>query len=355
MSKQYHRATILPIPEGEQRPLWSVMIPTYNCAEYLRETLASVLAQAPSLEVMQIEVIDDYSTQDDPEAVVKELGQGRVHFYRQPENVGYIRNFETCLQRSRGKLIHILHGDDYMRDGFYRKLQQAFEQNTEIGAAFCRHIYMDEHGHWQSISSLEKPESGILNHWLEQLAVGQRLTTPSIVVKRDVYEKLGGFDRRFSCCGEDWEMWVRIAAHYPMWFEVEPLAAYRVKRLGSLTERSVRTNKLVQDMRKATEIIESYLPDHLPPAIAHQLTSQARETYAGWALETAGQMLAQGDVEATISQIQEALKCSHSPKILRWILRLLFQEGTGLLLKKFYSTLALKREKIVGCQDVIGN
>ena len=61
-----HRARILPVPEGTPRPVWSVMIPTYNCAKYLRETLVSVLAQDPGPEQMQIEVVDDYSTKDEP-------------------------------------------------------------------------------------------------------------------------------------------------------------------------------------------------------------------------------------------------------------------------------------------------
>ena len=98
---QHHpyRATILPVSEGASRPLWSVMIPTYNCAHYLRETLASVLEQDPGIERMQIEVVDDCSTLDDPESVVKELGQGRVSFYRQPENVGYIKQHITPIRK----------------------------------------------------------------------------------------------------------------------------------------------------------------------------------------------------------------------------------------------------------------
>ncbi len=67
MNEQHpYRATIAPVPQDTPRPLLSVMIPTYNCAGYLRETLASVLSQDPGPEIMQIEVIDDRSTQDDP-------------------------------------------------------------------------------------------------------------------------------------------------------------------------------------------------------------------------------------------------------------------------------------------------
>ena len=144
--EHYHRAIISPASENQPRPLWSVMIPTYNCAHYLRETLASVLAQAPNPEIMQIEVVDDHSTKDDPKAVVDELGGDRVSFYQQPHNVGYIKNFETCLQRSRGTLIHLLHGDDLVRDGFYQKMQRAFEERSDLGAAFCRHIFMERTG-----------------------------------------------------------------------------------------------------------------------------------------------------------------------------------------------------------------
>ena len=69
-----HCARIGPVDAAFVRPVWSVMIPTYHCARYLGETLRSVLAQDPGPDAMQIEVVDDHSTQDDPERVVREVG-----------------------------------------------------------------------------------------------------------------------------------------------------------------------------------------------------------------------------------------------------------------------------------------
>jgi glycosyltransferase involved in cell wall biosynthesis len=57
------------------------MIPSYNSIAYLRDTLKSVLIQIPSNEEMEIEVIDDCSSDGDVEALVKELGKGRVGFF----------------------------------------------------------------------------------------------------------------------------------------------------------------------------------------------------------------------------------------------------------------------------------
>jgi glycosyltransferase involved in cell wall biosynthesis len=341
MTEQHSsRATILPVTEGTPRPLWSVMIPTFNCANYLGETLESVLAQDPGPEVMQIEVVDDHSTQDNPAAVIEELGCGRVSFYRQPVNVGHTRNFQTCLERSRGKLIHLLHGDDCVRDGFYQKLQQAFAEKNEIGAAFCRHMWVDEQSHWQRISALEQTDRGILSNWLEKMATGQRIQTPSIVVRREVYENLGGFDRRLLWA-EDWEMWVRIAAHYPVWYEVEPLALYRV-HLTSNSGRYMHTGENMQDLRRAIEIVRSYLPTYLPQKIAEKLLSKHRESLAFYALANARQMLTTGDLVAANAQIREALHCKQSFSVIRSALSLLRSAGKQWLERKYRGIFADK-------------
>ena len=114
------------LPDHVIRPRWSVMIPTYNCSRYLIDNLHSVLQQDPGPDHMQIEVVDDFSTDSDVEALVREVGKGRVGFYRQPMNVGSLRNFETCLNRAKGHYIHLLHGDDQVRPGFYSEIEKLF-------------------------------------------------------------------------------------------------------------------------------------------------------------------------------------------------------------------------------------
>jgi len=307
-----NRPKINPVPKGTTRPLWSVMIPTYNCAGYLKTALSSVLAQAPGPEVMQIEVIDDCSDKDDPRQVVEEIGKGRVQFFRQARNQGYIKNFETYLQRSRGHLVHLLHGDDFVQEGFYQKIQAAFATHPEIGAAFCFHTYVDENGGFLGDAPRESAESGILENWLERIAVEQRIQTPAIVVRRRVYEELGGFDRRFSCSGEDWEMWVRIAVQYPVWYETEQLASYRM-HVQSLSGSSVRTGADIQDLRMGIGIMSTYLP----PALARRTTPKALENVALYAIRyQMARMLALGDYKGAMLQLREALRCQASPRVL---------------------------------------
>ena len=307
-----HRPPIEPVPVGESRPRWSVMIPTYECAGYLAETLESVLAQDPGPERMQVEVVDDASS-DDPEWVVRRH-EGRVGFHRQPRNVGHTTNLNTCLARARGELVHVLHGDDAVRPGYYAALEPAFD-DPEVGAAFCRYVAMDDAGRWTTIAPLEAGEDGVLDGWLERIALGQRVQTPAMVVRRSLYERLGGFDDRAGDA-EDWEMWTRIAAHAKVWHVVEPLALYRV-RSASLSRGTLRTGEHVRNLRRVVELNREVLP----PGRREALTAEALEVVALTALKRARRLLAQGDRPAARAQIREALRTSRSPAVLAGLTR----------------------------------
>ena len=161
---------------------------------------------------MQIEVIDDASTDADVAAIVESIGKGRVKYFRQPRNVGSLRNFETCLNRSKGKLIHLLHGDDRIRKGYYATILELFEKFPQSGAAFCGIRKIDNTGDEMSTDIPLMQNDGILENWLVRIAERNLLQYSAITVQRSVYETLGGFYG--STGGEDWEMWVRIAQKY---------------------------------------------------------------------------------------------------------------------------------------------
>jgi glycosyltransferase involved in cell wall biosynthesis len=305
-----HRASIPRVPDGRDRPRWSVMIPTYNCAGYLRETLRSVLDQDPGPETMQIEVVDDCST-DDPAAVVGELADERVTFYRQDENIGHTRNFDTCLVRASGELVHILHGDDAVRPGFYGTMEVPFGAHPELGAAFCRQVIVDDDGNWLTVSELLEPKSGILDGWFARIAAAQRLQTPAMVVRRSVYEHVGGFDDRIRKYGEDWEMWVRIAAEYPVWFEVEPLAIYRL-RSSSLSGETLRRGENVDDLLRVVQINEALVPGPQRRA----LSRAARRSIATASVRRGRRLLAAGETSAAWAQVRGALRASRATRVL---------------------------------------
>ena len=252
-----HPPVIKTVPEHVKRPLWSVMIPSYNCSQYLIKNILSVLEQDPGEENMQIEVVDDFSTDTDVEALVKKIGKGRVGFYRQPENVGSLRNFETCLNRSTGHYVHLLHGDDQVKKGFYKEIERVFKAFPEAGAAFTGFTFIDEDNQplYDNKELLEAP--GLLKNWLLDIARSSFIQPPAMVVKRSVYEKLGGF---FAVhYGEDWEMWVRIAAHYPVAHSPKKLALYR-EHQNNITSRSFLSGQSMTDIMKVVDIIQNYLP-----------------------------------------------------------------------------------------------
>jgi glycosyltransferase involved in cell wall biosynthesis len=229
------------------------MIPTYNCARFLPETLESVLSQDIDPEEMQIEVIDDCSTSDDPEAVVREFGQGRVRFYRQPANVGATGNFNTCIRRSEGKLIHILHGDDYVLPGFYADMQLLAAKSPDAVLFGCRMFFCDEEGLYNHMTEKFKALSPSAHEARDMMSDFNPFQFGGVVVKRSAYEDLGGFMQALIHTA-DWEMWTRVAGSYQLSLTNKVLAVYRTFP-GSDSSRLMKTAENLRDHARFEQIV----------------------------------------------------------------------------------------------------
>jgi len=294
---------IAPVPRHIERPFVSVMIPTYNCAGYLEHTLESVLAHAWSERDMQIEVVDDRSWSDNPQEVVWKTARRRVAFFRQPVNLGPQANFTDCVRRATGEWVHVLHGDDMVADGFYDALRRAAKAAPDIHAFFCGVTTIDQRN--RPLDSLEfgATTPGIASDLINQLAVQNLIMFPSIVVRRRAYEELGGFHPAL-CHAADWDMWKRVAVHYPVWYEPRRLALYRIHPQSD-TSRLMQTGANIAAARHAIEIAAGYLPRET----SSQLTASARRYHGLYAMELAHEMAVAGRWRSCWGQIFEGLRC----------------------------------------------
>ena len=214
-------------------PAWSIVVPSYNCAAYLPAAIKSVLVQRPS-RVAEFEVVDDRST-DDTAAVLKGFAGDGVRLHVNDENQGPVGNFNTCIRRATGDLVHLLHADDEVLPGFYGRVESAFGHDGVV-AAVCRAEYIDERGSPMTITRAEQEASGVWRRAREVLTVSNRVRPAAVVVRRDAYEALGGF-RADLPHAADWEMWARLAYHGDIWFENAVLARHRVHAASDTARR----------------------------------------------------------------------------------------------------------------------
>jgi glycosyltransferase involved in cell wall biosynthesis len=278
---------IAPVTQSEPRPFWSVMIPTYNCGEYLAQTLQSVLAQDLDPDLMQIEVVDDCSNQDDPEAVVRVIGRGRVKFYRKPKNAGPIANFNTCIERSRGHYVHILHGDDTISAGYYDCVGDLIKRFPDAGfyATRCFGIDAESVLIWASarVEDLEAPSKDARLFYYES-----PVQCAGVTVRRASYEKLGGF-RTDLVHAADLEMWARVISVDRGVVSREVKANYRIFPQND-TGRLAKTGENIRDICRLHGLFASRYPDFS--------MAVARQKAANRALSQYKKFLALGDLTA---------------------------------------------------------
>jgi hypothetical protein len=238
-----------------------------------------------------------------------------VSYFRQTQNVGSLRNFETCLNRARGHYVHLLHGDDRVVDGFYQTLGQLFAQHPQAGAAFSNYTSINETGEQLAVTT-PIDQAGILDNWLLRIAERQHIQYASIAVRRAVYEHLGSFYG--TSYGEDWEMWVRIARHYPVAYTPEVLAEYR-GHTSSISSEKEKHGLILADLTRVIGLIET----HLPEKDRKRVGSMSRKHYATMGLGTAYRIWKETNDWALVQkQIDQVLAMSQHPLIYYYLFKL---------------------------------
>lgn len=299
------RRPIAPVGGAVERPFLSVMLPTFEPDDRLARALESVLRQASDARSMQIAVVDDASSRVDVEAFVRSIDpSGRVEVHRQQRRAGLAGNWNRAIDLARGHHVHLLHQDDYVLPGFYDAIERGFRAAPRAGMAFCRSRIVDGDDRVIKTCSRQQWLPGTLSGWLPRIAERQRVQTPSAVVARATYERVGGF-RDDLCHALDWEMWVRIAASFAVWYEPRVLAVYR-RHGANESHRLLSSGAVWPDLLQAIDLNAR----RLPPDAGQRVRTRSARWYAGSALRTVEKQLAHGDVDGAGRTL------SHLPGIL---------------------------------------
>jgi cellulose synthase/poly-beta-1,6-N-acetylglucosamine synthase-like glycosyltransferase len=245
---------------GQHGKHLSIVVPTYNCARWLGDTLRSLQAQGTRLNDAEVVVMDDHSTADDPEAVVRDVWGDRVVFVRHPKNIGPTRNFNACLARASREWIHILHGDDYVFAGAYDEFDACIRAVPEATAVFARTVYVDAEGVWLRLSDRLGPEPRGRLAYVPTMWSGCLVQFAGVLVSKRAVAAVGGFDEQFSHAA-DYNLWCRLARQTRVAYTNACVGAYR-HFAGNHTSTLRRTARnLLEHVQQVQHVEESMRTD----------------------------------------------------------------------------------------------
>lgn len=207
-----------------ERPAVSVIIPTYNRAGYVAETVRSVLAQ--SFRGYEVIVVDDGSTDDTREALKVFAGLPQFSYHHQP-NGGRSSARNHGAAKSRGEFMLFLDSDDALFPDALDRLLEATARNPDAGMVVGEsQFFEDGAARVPAIEpKIEAPPAGFT---YPDLINGRYFLLPgALLIKRRCFEEAGGFDHAVEPC-EDFDFYLRLALRHELAHVASPVLRYRV-------------------------------------------------------------------------------------------------------------------------------
>ncbi len=228
----------------------SVIIPSYNSAQFLNRTLSSVLDQTE--QDFEILIIDDGS--DDNTAQVLGMWSQRderIRTFQLSENSGGAAKPKNLgLSHARGEYIAVLDADDEWMPTKLEKQLQLFEDGPDLGFVGCNALIVESDGTENKTRLVQTLD--VLGRILQSDYIG---TGSSIMYQREVFDAVGGFDEVLRS-GQDWDMRIRLAQKFSFAFvDGPPLVRYH-QHEGNISKMNIdsRDKDLMYIERKHKEL-----------------------------------------------------------------------------------------------------
>lgn len=196
----------------------SIIIPTFNRSRLLKRALESVYLQSNSNH--EVIVVDDGST-DETAAMISSFFPQVRYFFQNNNGVSAARN--KGIEESTGEWIAFLDSDDEWLPEKLEKQQKALIANPEYKICHTEEIWIRDGTRVNQMKKHKKQGGWIFPQCLPLCA----MSPSSIMIHRTLFEQLGNFDTSLPAC-EDYDLWLRITAKYPVLYIEEP----QIKKYG---------------------------------------------------------------------------------------------------------------------------
>lgn len=216
----------------QQRPTISLIIPAYNEEDYLPACLDAVMANVAD-KAMEIVVVDNNST-DGTKAVVERYPTARYVF---EQRKGITRARQRGFTASTGDILAYVDADTHPPAGWIEQIWEQFGRDPDLACLSGPYSFYDLSGIRNAISTgwfvAARPLYGVTGHMM----VGG-----NFAIRREVLEKMGGFDSTIEFYGEDVDIGKRAKKHGKVLFSprfVMPTSGRRMKKQGFLKMASI--------------------------------------------------------------------------------------------------------------------
>jgi glycosyltransferase involved in cell wall biosynthesis len=220
------------------KPLISVIIPSYNSACFVPQAVQSALAQTYGR--VEVIVVDDGSTDDTKERLAPLDSRIRYIFQK---NGGPSKARNRGIKEAQGDLIAFLDADDLWLPEKLAKQWAVLQTNSEAALVHTDVYQLYAHSSESAYVYLGRER---FSGWCyTEFFWGNRIQTSTVMITRRCIEQIGSFDESIQGAStEDLDLWLRIARHYPLTYVNEPLVFYRHHLSnGSLNQRVMTENE----------------------------------------------------------------------------------------------------------------
>lgn len=194
---------------------FSVVIPSYNQADYLEQTILSVLAQ--NMPETEIVVMDGGSTDGSTDVIHRY--EDRLSGWVSERDRGQADAVNKGIARTNGEIIAWLNSDDLYIRGTFEKVRRFFETHPDCDAVYGDVLSVDGSGALMNVMRFAP-------YTIRDLMSFRVISQPGVFFKRSLWEKYGGIDLSYAYL-LDHKLWLQMFSHGKFEYLPEPLAAAR--------------------------------------------------------------------------------------------------------------------------------